>query len=143
MKKRSFHSTIAANGVLSDFPNVKAIRREERNCLKHLINGKAAFATLSTGFGKCLIFPQTKRALERRQDGMPLTIVVISLFIEIIKDQVQNLNKTGVAAAMIGEDNTDAFKVKLQNCKLRIMVLEGRSQNKVKKVRKASCAYCY
>jgi len=41
---------------------------------------------------------------------MPLTIVVISLFIEIIKDQVQNLNKTGVAVAMIGEDNTDAFK---------------------------------
>ena len=55
MKKRSFHSTIAANGVLSDFPNVKAIRREERNCLKHLINGKAPFATLPTGFGKCLI----------------------------------------------------------------------------------------
>ena len=50
MKKRSFHSTIAANGVLSDFPNVKAIRREERNCLKHLINGKAPFATLPTGF---------------------------------------------------------------------------------------------
>lgn len=74
---------------------------------------------------------------------MPLTIVAISLFIEIIKDQVENLNKTGVAAAMIGEDNTDAFKVKLQNCKLRTMVLEGRSQNKVKKVRKASCAYCY
>ena len=49
---------------------------------------------------------------------MPLTIVVISLFIEIIKDQVQNVNKTGVAAAMIREDNTDAFKVKLQNCKL-------------------------
>lgn len=56
MKKRSFHSTIAANGVLSDFPNVKAIRREERNCLKHLIKGKAAFASLPTGFGKCLIF---------------------------------------------------------------------------------------
>ena len=29
---------------------------------------------------------------------MPLTIVVISLFIEIIKDQGQNVNKTGVAA---------------------------------------------
>lgn len=74
---------------------------------------------------------------------MPLTIVVISLFIEIIKDQVQNVNKTGVAAAMIREDNTDAFKVKLQNCKLRIMVLEGMGQHNVKKVRKASRAYCY
>ena len=35
------------------------------------------------------------------------------------------------------------FKVKLQNCKLRIMVLEGMGQHNVKKVRKASCAYCY
>lgn len=74
---------------------------------------------------------------------MPLTIVVISLFIEIIKDQVQNVNKRGVAAAMIGEDNTDAFQVKLQNCKLRIMVPEGMGQNNVKKVRKTSCAYYY
>lgn len=41
---------------------------------------------------------------------MPLTIVLIALLIEIIQDQVQNLNKTGVAAAMIGEDNTDAVK---------------------------------
>ena len=69
--------------------------------------------------------------------------VCISLFIEIIKDQVQNVNKTGVAAAMIREDNTDAFKVKPQHCKLRIMVIEGMGQNNVKKVRKASCAYCY
>jgi len=35
------------------------------------------------------------------------------------------------------------LKVKLQNCKLRIMVPEGMGQNNVKKVRKASSAYCY
>lgn len=67
---------------------------------------------------------------------MPLTIVVISLFIEIIKDQVQNVNKTGVAAAMIREDNTDAFKVKLQNCKLRIMVIEGMGQTMSRRLEK-------
>lgn len=35
------------------------------------------------------------------------------------------------------------LQVKLQNCKLQIMVLEGMGQKNVKKVRKASCAYRY
>ena len=34
---------------------------------------------------------------------MPFTIVVVTLLIAIMKDQVEHLNKIGVAAAMMGE----------------------------------------
>ena len=79
------------NTVLSDFLNVEAIREKQRNCLTHLVDRIDVFAILPTGFGKSFIFqlfPGIKRALERRQEGMPFTIVVVTPLIAIIKDQV-------------------------------------------------------
>ena len=58
---------LAANTALSDFPNVKAKREEQGNCLKHLVGKIDVFAILPTGFGKSLIFqlfPRIRRALE-------------------------------------------------------------------------------
>ena len=71
------------------------------------------FAILPTGFGKSLIFqlfPRIKRALERRQESRPFTIVVVTPLTAIMKDQVEHLNRIGVAAAMIGEDMDEAVK---------------------------------
>ena len=41
---------------------------------------------------------------------MPLTIVVVTLLIAVMKDQVEHLNKIAVAAAMIGEEVDEAVK---------------------------------
>ena len=41
---------------------------------------------------------------------MPFTIVVVTPLIAIMKDQVEHLNKIGVAASMMGEDLDEAFK---------------------------------
>jgi len=42
---------------------------------------------------------------------MPFTIVVVTPpLIAIMKDQVEHLNKIGVAAAMMGEDLDEAVK---------------------------------
>ena len=41
---------------------------------------------------------------------MPFTIVVVTPLIAIMKDQVEHLNKIGVAAAMMGEDVDEAVK---------------------------------
>ena len=84
---------LAVNTALNDFPNVEAIREEQRNCLKHLVDGIDVFAILPTGFGKRLIFqlfPRIKRALERRQEGMPFTILVVTPLTAIMKDQVES-----------------------------------------------------
>ena len=95
---------LATNTALSDFPNVVAKREEQRNCLKHVIGRIDVFTILPTGFGKSLIFqlfPWIKRALEWRQ--IPIYDCVTPL-IAIMKDQVEHLNKIGVAAAMMRED---------------------------------------
>ena len=39
---------------------------------------------------------------------MPFTIVVVTRLIAIMKDQVEHLNKIGVAAAMMEEDVDEA-----------------------------------
>ena len=41
---------------------------------------------------------------------MPFTIVVVTPLITIMEDQVEYLNKIGVAAAMMGEDVDEAVK---------------------------------
>ena len=41
---------------------------------------------------------------------MPFTIVVVTPLIAIMRDQVEHLSKTGVAAAMMGEDVNEAVK---------------------------------
>ena len=47
---------------------------------------------------------------------MPITIVVVTPLIAIMKDQVEHLNKIGVATALIGEDVDEA--VKSGNCEI-------------------------
>ena len=41
---------------LQDFPNVKALRKEQEKCLIHPARGRDIFAILPTGFRKSLIF---------------------------------------------------------------------------------------
>ena len=106
---------LATITALSDFPNVEAKREEPRNCLKHLVGRIDVFAISPTGFGKSLIFQlfsRMKRALEGRQDRMPFTIVVVTplIAIMIMKDQAEQLNKIGVAAAMMGKDVDEAVQ---------------------------------
>ena len=104
---------LTTNTALSDFPNVEAKREEQRNCLKQVVGRIDVFAISPTGFGKRLIFqlcPRIKRTLEGRQDRMPFMIAVVTPLFAIMKDQVEFLNKIGVAAAMMGEDVDEAVK---------------------------------
>ena len=41
---------------------------------------------------------------------MPFTIVLVTPLIAIMKEQVEHLNKIGVAAAMMGEDVDEVVK---------------------------------
>ena len=48
--------TEVLNECIADFPNIKALRSEQKMCLFNLSRGKDVFAILPTGFGKSLIF---------------------------------------------------------------------------------------
>ena len=65
------------------------------------------------------------------QDRMPFTIVVATPLIATMKDQVEHLNKIGVAAAMMGEDMDKAVKSGMDKRTSR------------RKVWKAGCSYRY
>ena len=47
---------------------------------------------------------------------MPFSLVVVTPLIAIMKDQVEHLNKIGVAAAMMEEDVDEA--VKSESCEI-------------------------
>ena len=54
--------------ALKDFPHVDSVRREQKECLETLVQGKDVFAILPTGFGKSLvfqIFPRLMKELQR------------------------------------------------------------------------------
>ena len=101
------------------------------------------------------LFPRIKRALEWRQDRIPFTIVLVTPLIAIMKDQVQHLNKIGVAAAMMGEDVDEVVKsrsceivwsLKIHSkayCSHKSWLSKEWTKGLKRKAWKASCSYRY
>lgn len=94
--------------ALKDFPHVDSVRREQKECLENLVQGKDVFAILPTGFGKSLvfqIFPRLMKGLQRnRHSSSVCTIIVVTPLVAIMKDQVEQLKGMGVSSAAIGVD---------------------------------------
>ena len=61
---------------LQDFPNIQALRKEQKLCLVNLACGKDVFAILPTGFGKSLIFQLSPRLAKAAMKSEMCLIVV-------------------------------------------------------------------
>ena len=87
---------------LRHFPDIRELKKEQKTCLLNLARGKDVFAIMSTGFGKSLIFPLFPRLAKAVLSLENSTIIVVSLLISIIRDQVEQLKKLGFSPAAIG-----------------------------------------
>ena len=117
--------TQIVESCLKDFPNVKALRMEQRTCLINLARGKDVFAILPTGFGKSLIFQLFPRVMSALPsiEGRKLmsTIIVVSPLVSAMRDQVEQLKRFGFSAAAIGigeECEEDEEKVRNGECEI-------------------------
>ena len=79
------------NDCLRDFPNIQALRKEQQVCLVNLARGKDVFAILPTGLGKSLIFQLFPRIAKAAMKSEMCSIVVVSLLVSVMQDQVEQL----------------------------------------------------
>ena len=63
---------------------------------------KDLFAILPTGFGKSLIFQLFPRLAKAAMKSEMRSIVVVSLLVSVMRDQVEQLKQLGFSAAPIG-----------------------------------------
>ena len=111
------------NNILRDFPHVERLRKEQKDCITNLVNGKDVFSILPTGFGKSLIFqlfPRVISAMNEKDDAVS-AIIVVSPLVAIMKDQVDQLKKIGVSATAIGIDEDDMDEKAAKNGKCEIV----------------------
>ena len=76
---------------LQDFPNIQALRKEQQLCLVTLARGKDVFAILPTGFGRSLIFQLLPQLAKAAMKSEMCSIVVVSLLVSVMQDQVEQL----------------------------------------------------
>ena len=94
--------TSILDNCLQDFPNIRALRKEQQICLVNLARGKDVFAILPTGFGKSLIFQLFPRLAKAAIKSQMSLIVVVSPLVSVMRDQVKQLKQLGFSAAAIG-----------------------------------------
>lgn len=100
--------------VLHQYWGHKAFRPLQQEIIQSVIDGRDTLALLPTGGGKSICFQVPGLIL----GGITL---VISPLIALMKDQVENLNKKGIAAAMVSSvQSTADQQTILQSC------VEGR-----------------
>lgn len=85
--------------LLSKYLNSNSFRSNHKEIVESILNREDTFVRFSTGMGKSLCY-QLPALI------MPGIVVVISPLIAIIKDQVNNLNKKGIAAAYLNSTIT-------------------------------------
>ena len=122
LDESEFHAVL--EDCLRDFPQVKALRKEQKACLLNLALGKDVFAILPTGFGKSLIFqlfPRVSSALCSSEVKPLSTIIVVSPLVSVMRDQVDQLKQLGFSAAAIRigeESDKDEEKVRNGECEI-------------------------
>ena len=80
--------------ILKKYWGFDAFRAPQKEIIEHFLSGQDTLALLPTGGGKSVCFQLPALALE----GL---CIVISPLIALMKDQVDNLQKRGIAAASI------------------------------------------
>ena len=100
--------------LLRRFYGYKTFRPAQENVIKSLLAGKDTVAIMPTGAGKSICF-QIPALL------MPGITLVISPLISLMKDQVDALNASGIAAAALNSNNSEE-----ENFKIRAQAKSGR-----------------
>lgn len=112
VSEHSFESDLleALDRSLSSFPEVKILKAEQRLVIEKVVHGRDVFAQLPTAFEKSLTFqilPPLCKCLKSMGHNFPSNplVVIVSLLLSIMEDQVKWLRSPGFAAAYIGESN--------------------------------------
>ena len=78
-----------------------ALKTEQRDCIKHLYEGKDVFLWLPTGFGKSLCYEVLPFVMDDKLGRHGSVVIVISPLVSLMVDQVQSLRQRSVNAAII------------------------------------------
>ena len=88
------------NKLLSEYFGHEELKEEQYKIIKNILNGNDVCAVLPTGFGKSVCYQLP--ALYSKK-----SVIVFSPLISLIKDQIKQLKKMGIAACSLDSNNKE------------------------------------
>ncbi|KAB5517483.1 ATP-dependent DNA helicase recQ [Coniochaeta sp. 2T2.1] len=124
--------TTLARGILAENFGYTTFRHEQEGAINAILNGDNALAIFPTGAGKSLCYQIPAIAFERldlldgsRRPGEHGITIVVSPLIALMKDQVDALQKRGIAADCMDSTKTwpeqQAISAAMREGKLRLL----------------------
>jgi len=86
---------------LPHFLHISGLKHEQKLCLETVAQKRDVFGILPTGFGKSLIFQLLPRLLKDLWKLERACVFVVTPFVSIMKDQVEELTRLGLRAFAI------------------------------------------
>ena len=126
----------ALNDALSSLSGpVLKLKAKQREAILSILRRLDTFVVLPTGFGKSLIFFLLPRVMDSLRHGvckepMPKTILlVVSLLIALMDDQVDRMQKLGLSAVHWTNNLRDSDRVKVAEGKFEIVLLSPEASD--------------
>jgi len=85
---------------------IEKFHEEQHKAIENFFDGKNVFVSLSTGYGKSIIF-QSIPVIASHLWKKPCIIFIVSPLKALMQDQVQYLNDLGLKAIALTEDSED------------------------------------
>uniref|UniRef100_A0A8C6LNV6 Helicase ATP-binding domain-containing protein n=1 Tax=Nothobranchius furzeri TaxID=105023 RepID=A0A8C6LNV6_NOTFU len=114
LEQRSFETALSA--TLDELDLGFSLKHEQIEALKSFIFKKDVFAVLPTGYGNSLIYQLAPVVAKRMGLSENPLVVIVSLLIALMEDQVKEANKLGLTAMQFGVHTLK--DIRKANCQL-------------------------
>ena len=105
------------------------LKAEQKSVVSAFVGGRDVFVALPTGFGKSICYgclPRIFDCLRKNAEGGKSIVVVVTLLLALMKDQVAAFTSKGLSTTYISADTSDGTREKAYEGKFQLLFISPK-----------------